>query len=312
MIEVFFSYSHRDEEYRNELETHLAMLKRQGIVSTWHDRRIGAGQDIDATIMDKLESADVILLLVSPYFLASDYCYDREMERALARHQAGEACVIPVIVHPCDWHTAPFGKLLATPTDGKPISKHSNLHDAYLDITQSIRAAVARLGGGDRPSPPPSRPERTASRGGPRSSNLRVRREWSDHERAEFRDATFEYIANYFENSMHELKERNLGIDCRFRRIDAETFTASVYSSGRQMTACRVVVGSQLGDIAYSSSESPQPNSCNEWLTIEHDGYSAIVKPGGLLMHAKSGDGLTQEGAAEYLWSAFIEPVQRR
>lgn len=121
MVEVFFSYSHKDEDLRNELEIHLAVLKRQGVISTWHDRRITAGDEFADKISCHLESADIILLLVSPYFIASDYCYEVEMKRALERHDAGEARVIPVILHPCYWHGAPFGRLLAVPSDGKPV-----------------------------------------------------------------------------------------------------------------------------------------------------------------------------------------------
>ena len=144
MIKLFFSYSHRDELLRDELEVHLAALKRQGVISTWHDKRLQAGDDIDQHISQQLEEADIILLLVSPYFISSDYCYEVEMQRALERHQNGAARVIPVILHPCDWQKTPFGKLRATPPDGKPISKFPNPHDAFLSVTQDIRAAAQR------------------------------------------------------------------------------------------------------------------------------------------------------------------------
>src|SRR5680860_1565590 len=114
MINLFFSYSHQDEDYRDELEVHLSMLKRQGLVSVWHDRRIPVGDDIDKEISQNLEEADVILLLVSPYFLASDYCYNIEMQRALERHKKGDAVVIPVILEPSEWLHTPFKNLRAT------------------------------------------------------------------------------------------------------------------------------------------------------------------------------------------------------
>ncbi|MDQ3817128.1 MAG: DUF4113 domain-containing protein [Acidobacteriota bacterium] len=138
-IKLFCSYSHKDEEFRNELEIHLAALKRQRIIETWHDRKIGAGKEFDSEISGHLESAQIILLLVSPYFIASDYCYDIEMKRAMERHTCGEARVIPVILHPCDWQGLPFGKLTATPKDGKAISKFPNLHDAFLEVTLAIK-----------------------------------------------------------------------------------------------------------------------------------------------------------------------------
>src|SRR5712692_8907637 len=102
---------HNDEGVRNQLEKHLSALKHQGLIETWHDRRITAGQAFDQEIDAHLESADVILLLISSDFLASDYCYKREMGRAVERHEVGSAIVIPVILRPCDWHDTPFGKL---------------------------------------------------------------------------------------------------------------------------------------------------------------------------------------------------------
>src|ERR1041384_5210693 len=134
MLSVFMSYSHVDESYRNELETHLAMLERQGVIDVWHDRRIGAGEDLDDEISEHLETAQIILLLVSSDFLASEYCYGVEMKRALARHEAGEARVIPVILRPCEWKEAPFSRLRATPSDGRPISKFADRDDAYLAV----------------------------------------------------------------------------------------------------------------------------------------------------------------------------------
>jgi tetratricopeptide (TPR) repeat protein len=117
-------------------------LKRQGVIETWHDRRIGAGKEFDSEISEHLETAQIILLLISPYFIASDYCYDIEMTSALERHKSGEARVIPVILHPCDWHSLPFGKLTAIPKDGKPVSKYPNQHDAFLEVSLAIRTAV--------------------------------------------------------------------------------------------------------------------------------------------------------------------------
>ncbi|WP_369405764.1 toll/interleukin-1 receptor domain-containing protein [Sphingomonas asaccharolytica] len=97
--------------------------------------------------MDRhMEQDDIILLLVSPDFLASDYCYEREMQRALARHETGTAVVIPVILRPCDWHHAPFGKLLATPTDGRPINQWADRDQAMLEVARAVRAAAAQLG----------------------------------------------------------------------------------------------------------------------------------------------------------------------
>src|SRR5688500_2898091 len=144
-MKLFYWYSHADELLRDELEKHLAMLRRQGVIEAWHDRRILAGDPIDQRISTELEEAGIILLLVSSDFLASNYCYDREMSRALERHAAGEARVIPVILRPCDWQHAPFGRRLATPRDGKPVVKWPSQDEGFLDVVRSIRAAATAM-----------------------------------------------------------------------------------------------------------------------------------------------------------------------
>ena len=145
-VEVFISYSHRDDEFRAQLETHLALLKRSGAVKTWHDRRIGAGQEWSNEISEHLESADLILLLISADFLASDYCYDIEMKQALKRHEAGLAAVIPIIVRKVDnWESAPFSKLQVLPKDGKAITTWPDRDEAWSDVARGIRLAVDRL-----------------------------------------------------------------------------------------------------------------------------------------------------------------------
>ena len=120
MASLFFSYSHKDESLRNELEVHLAMLKREGTIEAWHDRKIVAGDELDKSISAELEKAEVILLLVSPDFLASQYCYEVEFQRAMERHVSGSARAVAVILRPCEWQQTPLSKFLVTPTDGRP------------------------------------------------------------------------------------------------------------------------------------------------------------------------------------------------
>lgn len=145
MPTVFFSYSHKDESFRDELEVHLSALKRQKIIESWHDRKIIAGSLIDDAIDKHIDSAEIILLLISPDFIASDYCYDKEVQKALQRNSQGTARVIPVILRPCDWRELPFGKLLATPTDGRAISLWPNHDQAFLEVVKSVKVALRHL-----------------------------------------------------------------------------------------------------------------------------------------------------------------------
>ena len=142
---VFISYAHKDEALRKRLDTHLSLMQRQGLIQTWHDRQIQAGTNWAEAIDTQLEEASVILLLISPDFLASDYCYDKELQRAVERHTRGEARVIPVILRPCDWHSAPFGALQAVPRDGKAITSWKNRDEAFADVATGLRKAMIEV-----------------------------------------------------------------------------------------------------------------------------------------------------------------------
>ncbi len=144
-IEVFFSYAHEDEELRDELAKHLKLLERQKVIAAWHDREIGAGTEWKHSIEQRLNSAQVILLLISADFLASDFCWGVELRRAMERHEAGEARVIPVILRPVDWRSAQFDKLQALPKNALPITTWSNQDEAFLDIARGIRQVVKEL-----------------------------------------------------------------------------------------------------------------------------------------------------------------------
>ena len=144
-ISLFYSYSHRDEVLRGELEAHLSFLRRRKLIAEWHDRMIGAGEEWKGQIDRQLAEADIILLLVSADFIASDYCWGEEMTKALARHQLGEARVIPVILRPCRWQKTLLGSLQALPTDGKPVSEWPSHDLAFDQIAAAVERAIADL-----------------------------------------------------------------------------------------------------------------------------------------------------------------------
>jgi hypothetical protein len=136
---VFISYSHKDEHFREELEKHLVMLKRKGLVQTWTDREILPGQEWGKEISTELEASDIILLLVSSDFLASDYCFDIEVRQAMKQHEQGTSTVVPIIVRSCDWQDAPFGILQGLPKGAKPIKEYLDIDGAFLDVVQGLK-----------------------------------------------------------------------------------------------------------------------------------------------------------------------------
>jgi len=144
-IEVFISYAHEDRGFVEELEKHLGILKRQQIISSWYDGNIVPGSEWESQIMQHLNHAQIILLLISVDFINSDFCYSTEMTQAIARHDAGNACVIPILLRPTDWKGAPFDKLEMLPTDAKAVTRWLTHDDAFEDIVQGIRRAIDDL-----------------------------------------------------------------------------------------------------------------------------------------------------------------------
>jgi hypothetical protein len=142
-IKLFYAYSNEDRNLSYQLEKHLVIFQRQGFISTWDRREIDWGSAEDDKVNSSFNTAKIILLLVSADFMVSDYSYSEEMQRAIERHDAGEAIVIPVILRPCHWQDAPFGKLPALPTGGKPVTSWSDKDAAFLSIVQGIRNAIS-------------------------------------------------------------------------------------------------------------------------------------------------------------------------
>jgi hypothetical protein len=319
-VRVFLSYAHADESLRHKFETHLAMLKREGEIEVWHDRELVVGDHLDDEISDYLETADLIVLLVSADFLASYYCYEREMARALERADAGASRLAPIILRACDWKSTPFAKYVLAPTDARPIVEHPDIDAAFLQVVNELRRAISKVTEG--------RADNSAGAGEetevfiedtvsvPRSSNLRIRKEFSEADAARFLDDAFEFIFRFFENTVSELQKRNPGIEGIVRRSNAERFTVELFQGGSRASSATVFVSRSFGSepmIAYSNALTDQSNSMNGGFRVEHDDQIQFLKPW-MFMFGRGGDEkakLSYHGAAELLWEQVVAPLQR-
>lgn len=144
-ISIFYSYAHEDAELRDKLDKHLAAMQRNNLIVGWHDRDIQAGIEWEQEINEHLDGAQIILLLISSDFIASEYCYSIEMKRAMERHERGEARVIPIILRSVDTEGMPFSKLEMLPTDRKPVTDWPNYDSAFVNIAQGIRKIVEKF-----------------------------------------------------------------------------------------------------------------------------------------------------------------------
>ncbi len=164
-VTLFYSYAHEDEALRDELQGHLKILERRGLLAPWHDRRINAGEDWAQRIDENLRQAELVLLLVSKDFIESDYIMGTELGAAMARHAQHETVVVPILVRavdldPDDADELPFLKLQGLPTDLKPVTSWPNRDEAWTNVAKGLRVTVKAIReqrpAAKAPMPPPS------------------------------------------------------------------------------------------------------------------------------------------------------------
>lgn len=144
-VTIFYSYAHEDDGLRKELETHLSDAASRALISGWHDRKILAGTEWNSEIKSELDSADIILFLLSPEFLASTYCDEIEIPQAMARAEARDAVVIPVILRACNFRRSVFAKLQSCPRDAVPVTSQTNRDQAFEQVAEEVRTVAALL-----------------------------------------------------------------------------------------------------------------------------------------------------------------------
>jgi hypothetical protein len=281
------------------------MLKRDGLVSEWFDQKILAGGNIDSEISDNLEDCKLFIPLVSPDFLASNYCYEREMTRALERHDAGTMRVAPVIIQACEWKASPLGRLKALPKDGKPVADWTNENNAWLDVVTQLRALVEQMS-----VPLQDRDRDSDSPKAARASKYRVKRDFDEVDKQEFRERAFNIIREYFEHAVAEVGDIE-NIKSRFSLIGDDGFTCTVVNRGRERGIAYISVYASgrrpsFGDISYSFAERAERNSANGWFQIETDEYELSLRRGDML-RTHEDTRLSPEQAASELWDEFLE-----
>lgn len=226
-LHAFISYSHIDEKHLERLHKHMAMLQRDDTIETWSDHKIIPGSKVGQEIDNSLSSSGLFIALVSPDYLASNYCYETEFQQALAMEKAGKLRIVPVILEPCDWLSSPFREFMALPKDGKAISEWTNHNVAYLDVVKGLRRVVEA-----------DEPAARATNGAPveravpaAMRRLKVKQEFDAIQRSDFADEAFAAIRDYFRNSCGEIN----GLDdlkAKFEIMSDTAFTCTVVNRG--------------------------------------------------------------------------------
>lgn len=206
----------------DRLHTHLAQLKRDGTLSSWTDQQIQAGERFNDSIARQLGSAQLFLALLSPDYIASNYCYEEEFQKALEYNAAGQLTIIPVILEPCEWQSTPFKEFKALPKDGKPISTWQNANTAFLDVIQNLRRLVQGVA---ENSSTPRQVAIDPVRQSP-SRNYRVKKDFDSIQKMEFVEQSFAEITKTLVMYIEELREVDDQIKCRLTEQTDRAFEA--------------------------------------------------------------------------------------
>ncbi|HEV7930552.1 MAG TPA: toll/interleukin-1 receptor domain-containing protein [Nitrosospira sp.] len=303
---VFVSYSHADAQLLERLHKHLTQLQREDSIAGWYDRDIRAGRRLDDEIKLELSQADIFIACVSPDYIASNYCYERELSIALERERRGELAIVPVILEPSDWLSTPLAKFKAVPDDGKPVSEFTNPNVAFLQVVNELRRLVLEPQVVRKAADSASAASDQAA---PQHSRYRVKREFDALAKRDFVEAAFQEIYKFFEASVAELSGVP-ELEARLSQPALDHFSCTVINRGisRGYETLHIRRGGSFGAIDILYGDTNTRNTSNGGFGVEGDEYQLYLKPVLFSMMGKE-DRLTAREAAQMLWDDLLSKV---
>jgi hypothetical protein len=300
---LFISYSHADEALLQRLHKHLAHLQRDGSVASWFDRDIRAGQRFDEEIKRELAQADVFLACVSPDYIASNYCFEKELQTALEREARGELAIVPVVFEPCEWRQTELRQFKAVPHDGKAVTEYTNQNIALLDVATELRRLVSSM-----QAPIETKSEEVRPTARP-SHRYRVKRDHDELHKRDFVEAAFAEIYKFFEASVEELSSIP-EIEARLSPLRSDHFSCTIINRGlrRGFETLHVRLGGSWGAIDILYGERNSSGTSNGGFGVEADEYQLYLRP---LMFRMFGEEkrVSPREAAQMLWDDLLGKV---
>lgn len=300
---LFISYSHADEALLLRLHKHLAQLQRDGSVEGWYDRDIRAGERFDAEIGRELAEADVFLACVSPDYIASNYCFEKELQTALEREARGELAIVPVVFEPCEWRETELRQFKAVPRDGKAVTEHTNQNVALLDVVTELRKLVSSVHApietkSAAPAPATSQ-----------SHRYRVKRDHDELHKRDFVEAAFTEIYKFFEASVQEVSIIP-EIEARLSPLASDHFSCTIINRGlkRGFETLHVRLGGSWGAIDILYGERNSSGTSNGGFGVEADEYQLYLRPVMFRMFGEE-KRVSPREAAQMLWDDLLGKV---
>lgn len=310
-MKAFISYSHKDQNYLERLKIHLAQMRREGLISDWTDQEIHVGSSLDDVIGTALSSSELFLALLSPDYIASNYCYNKEFKEAQKMQDEGKLIIVPVIIEPCEWQKTPFGNLKAIPKDGKAVSDWTNPNNAFLNVIDELRRLTTfSKSSVDVEHISPATVEKLAR-------NYKVKKNFSEVDNYNFKERSYEEIKNYFQSSISELDSVE-NLQARLTNEGKGFFTALISNRANNHNSYLTIqIGNDgqrhFGDLSYSFSEQVMTNSVqmDKVYKIENDDYEQFWRKSsqGFGFSNQPSDRLTALQVAEEIWDDFISQV---
>jgi hypothetical protein len=309
MAKAFISYSHADEKVKDKLHVHLAQLRRDGEIDAWQDHEILAGSNLNQTISSALDSSELFIAIVSPDYLNSNYCYEKEFQQALELQAKGRMIIVPIIAEHCDWLNSPFREMKAVPKDGKPIIDWTNDNAAYLNIISELRRVLNSLKGIAKLSHP------IENQAVP-SKNYKVKKDFTQVDVVNFRRDSFHNIKKFFVESVDEINTVD-DIQAMLLTEEKDSFTCLISNKAKINSNGYITVympgESMFGnaDLAYTLADRRSQNSIqmNNIFTIESDQYQLYWSANNNLYGSSEKKSWTVKEISEKIWNEFIGQV---
>jgi len=315
-MEAFISYSHQDSPMLDLLHKHLAQLRRDSLLSAWTDREIAAGGNLNDNISQALAKSQLFIALLSPDYIASNYCYETEFETALSMEKKGEIVIIPIIIEPCDWLDTPFNAFKALPKDGKAVVSWENKNTAFLDVIQNLRKIA--VGESNR-----NQSEMNTLNSTPQlSRNYRIKQDFDSIQKLEFVEQTFkdlkEFLKRYIQEieQLDNIKTRVLEstdkvFDCLLvnrNKIDTESQLKLSISSESPKSAM-FLSGLSAGELKYSISRTKNRGSSDKAFMLEFDGYHLFWTASDYYSNSRNKVELGSKEISDLIWNEWLESV---
>lgn len=313
-MNAFISYSHQDSTMLDVLHKHLAQLHRDKVITTWTDRDIMAGGELDTNISSSLKTSKLFIALLSPDYIASTYCYEKEFKTAQDMHERGETTIIPIILEPCDWHSTPFGRFKALPRDGKAISTWENQNTAFLDVIQNLRKLATSGGTGEiEPKGVMAGPTTT-------SRNYKVKTDFDSIHKIEFIESTYSDVLGYLKRYLDEVVLLD-NIKARIQTENPTTFECLLVNRNKIATEAKLkfwlsqekqnigYFGVDDGELSYGITNQTNNRSSSTNFKLDFDDYHLFWTQRDVYGGSRDRKELDAKEIADMIWSAWLETV---